>query len=71
MGEISCKLNKPVKFIVRLPSLILICFFPHFPYTALLTEGEEIVRVCFIQSGSCNAYVKVPRAPAQTQVKVQ
>lgn len=35
---------------------------------AILSEGEEISRVAFIQSGSCTALVRVPRAPRFTQV---
>ena len=37
-------------------------------WIAILSEGEEISRVAFIQSGSCIALVRVPRAPRFTQV---
>lgn len=46
---------------------LFVCIFT----AAILAEREEITRVGFIQTGSCVAYVKVPRAPRQTQVNVQ
>ena len=41
-----------------------------FLFTALLSEGQTIERIGFIQQGKCLAYARVPHTPKPTRVSI-